>query len=473
MELRWYFLSVVLKMAFILGVSLLLYAPVFVLFERRQSAMVQDRVGPMMGGVKLPRFVIDAIPMLQLGAYGVAIASAGASFASVLAIILGYGDEAAMGILPFAWSTQLLLALPAAVVHVVLGKILPLLFHHDRLTLFGGLHALFDAIKAFTKEDIIPPKADKFLYSIAPILAMVPAFALGAVIPFGPDLHLSYLFEALPQEGIIEGTTIQLQVASLNVGILYIFAVGGTGVIAAAVAGYSSDNKFALLGGLRAASQMVSYEVTLGLSLVGCFMIYGSLRLEDMVAWQANNAFLGVLPGWGVFFQPVACAVFFFSTIAEYKRVPFDAPEGESEIVAGYFLEYSSGKWLMFMIAEFLEVAVSSMLIATLFFGGWDVPGLDRSGWTAFGYHFDLSDTNWAFLSDVANAHVVVTLVSIGAFLLKAMILGIISIQVRWTLPRFRYDQIMALCWKLFLPLSLLNVLVTGVAILLWDTFVH
>lgn len=466
MDFLWFFLAVALKMAFILSVALLVFAPVFVLFERRQSAMVQDRVGPMMGGVKVPRFVIEAIPMLQLGAYGVAVASAGASVASIIAILTGHGDGAAMGILPFAWSTQLLLALPAAAVHAVAGKILPFLFHHDRLTLFGGLHALFDALKAFTKEDIIPPKADKFLYHLAPILAMVPAFALSAVIPFGPDLHLDYLFESLPQEGVIDGTTIQLQVASLNVGILYIFAVGGTGVIAAAVAGYSSDNKFALLGGIRAASQMVSYEVTLGLSLVGCFMLYGSLRLEDMVAWQAENL-------WGVFLQPFACVIFFFSTIAEYKRVPFDAPEGESEIVAGYFLEYSSGKWLMFMISEFLEVAVSSMLIATLFFGGWDIPGLDRSGWTAFGYRFDLTDTSWAFITDVANSHLFVTVVSIAAFVLKALILGIISIQVRWTLPRFRYDQIMSLCWKLFLPLSLLNVLVTGVGILLWDTFVH
>jgi len=472
MDFLWFFLAVALKMGFILSIALLFFAPVFVLFERRQSAMVQDRIGPMMGGVKMPRFVIDGIPMLQLGAYGVAVASAGASLASLIAILFGHGDDAAMGILPFAWSTQLLLALPAAVVHAVAGKILPFLFHHDRLTLFGGLHALFDAIKAFTKEDIIPPKADKFLYSMAPILAMIPAFALSAVIPFGPDLHLDYLFESLPQEGVISGTTIQLQVASLNVGILYIFAIGGIGIIAAAVAGYSSDNKFALLGGIRAASQMVSYEVTLGLSLVGCFMLYGSLRLEDMVTWQSTSSFLWVLPGWGVFFQPIACIMFFFSTIAEYKRIPFDAPEGESELVAGYFLEYSSGKWLMFMIAEFLEVAVSSMLIATLFFGGWDIPGLDRSGWTAFGYRFDLTNTSWAFITDVANSHLFVTVISIGAFVLKALILGIISIQVRWTLPRFRYDQIMALCWKLFLPLSLLNVLVTGVAILLWDTFV-
>jgi NADH-quinone oxidoreductase subunit H len=463
----WFILGVILKMAFILGVALLLYAPVFELFERRQSAMFQDRLGPYMGGVKLPRVVIDSIPTLQLGGYASA-AGAGATAALATAMVfLGHAEDPGLWILPISWGTLLLLAAAGAPAQAVGAWILPYLFHHDRLTLFGGLHALFDAVKAFTKEDIIPPKADKFLYSIAPIIAMIPAFALGAVIPFGPDLHLDYLFDTLPSEGAIEGTVAHLQVANLNVGILYVFAVGGTGVISAAIAGYSSDNKFALLGGIRAASQMVSYEVTLGLSLVGCFMLYDTLRLDEMIAWQAENSFLGLLPAWGIFYQPLAFVLFFFASIAEYKRVPFDAPEGESEIVAGYFLEYSTGKWLMWMIGEFLEVAISSMIIAIVFFGGWDVPGLSRSGWQAFGYRFDLSGTNWEFLSDFANAHLTVTLVCIGAFLLKTLLLGILSLQVRWTLPRFRYDQIMQLCWKLFLPLSLLNVFVTGIVILL------
>lgn len=463
----WLIVGVILKMAFILGVALLLFAPVFVLFERRQSAMFQDRLGPYMGGIKMPRAVVDNIPLLQAAGYA---SAAGAAVTAGLAFVMiarGGAGDAGLWVLPISWGTLFLLAVVGAPVQAVGAKILPHLFYRDRLTLFGGLHALFDAVKAFTKEDIVPPKADKLLYSIAPILAMIPAFALGAVIPFGPDLHLDWLFDQLPAEGTISGPVAHLQVASLNVGILYMFAIGGTGVISAAIAGYSSDNKYSLLGGLRAASQMVSYEVTLGLSLVGCFMLYDSLRLEEMVRWQTENSFLGFLPGWGIFYQPLAFVLFFFASIAEYKRVPFDAPEGESEIVAGYFLEYSTGKWLMFMIAEFLEVAVSSMLIATIFFGGWDVPGLDRSGWGAFGYRFDLSGTNWAFLSDVANSHLFVTLVSIGAFLLKSLLLGILSLQVRWTLPRFRYDQIMQLCWKLFLPLSLLNVFVTGLFILL------
>ncbi|MBN8614495.1 MAG: NADH-quinone oxidoreductase subunit H [Deltaproteobacteria bacterium] len=465
----WFILGVILKMSFILGVALLLYAPVFVLFERRQSAMFQDRLGPYMGGVKMPPFVIENIPLLQMGGYA---SAAGAGATALLALVmcfLGESEEPGLWLLPISWGTLLILAALGAPAQAVGAMVLPHLFYHDRLTLFGGLHALFDAVKAFTKEDIIPPKADKFLFGIAPIIAMIPAFALGAVLPFGPDLHLDYLFDQLPNEGVIDGPMTHLQVASLNVGILYMFAVGGTGVIAAAIAGYSSDNKFALLGGIRAASQMVSYEVTLGLSLVGCFMLYDTLRLEEMVVWQAENTFLGFLPAWGIFYQPLAFVLFFFASIAEYKRVPFDAPEGESEIVAGYFLEYSSGKWLMFMIAEFLEVAISSMLIAVIFFGGWDVPGLGRSGWEAFGYHFDLTGTNWEFLSDVANSHLFVTVVSIVAFLGKALLLGILSLQVRWTLPRFRYDQIMQLCWKLFLPLSLLNVFVTGILILLFQ----
>ncbi len=462
----WFILGAILKMAFILGVALLLYAPVFVLLERRQSAMIQDRLGPYMGGVKMPPFVIENLPALQMGGYA---SAAGAAVTAGLALVMiaqGGAEDAALWVLPISWGTLFLLAAVGAPAQFVGAKVLPHLFHHDRLTLFGGLHALFDAVKSFTREDIIPPNADKFLYSIAPIIAMIPAFALGAVIPFGPDLHLEWLFDQLPSEGVIEGPVAHLQVANLNVGILYMFAIGGTGVISAAIAGYSSDNKFSLLGGLRAASQMVSYEVTLGLSLVGCFMLYDTLRLEEMVNWQSQSAFLGFLPGWGIFYQPLAFVLFFFASIAEYKRVPFDAPEGESEIVAGYFLEYSSGKWLMFMISEFLEVAISSMLIAVIFFGGWDVPGLERSGWVAFGYHFDLSGTDWAFLSDVANSHLFVTLVSIAAFLAKALLLGVLSLQVRWTLPRFRYDQIMQLCWKVFLPLSLLNVFVTGILIL-------
>jgi NADH-quinone oxidoreductase subunit H len=504
LSMGWMLLATVLKIAFILGVTLLVFAPVFVLFERRQSAMAQDRVGPMMGGIKMPKLVLDAIPLLRLGALAVAGLSFAASalalgalpfshwaFLAVvaaggLAVVFGgaqrdgrllrvgavitvIGALADVGHLLVDFESVefvrhagliLLVSVPLGAVHVVLGLILPHLFHHDRLTLFGGLHALFDAVKSFAKEDFVPPNGDKLLFGLGPIVAMIPAFAIGAVIPFGPTLYVDHLLEQLPPGSPVDGPAIALQVASLDVGILYIFAVAGTGIIGAAISGYSSDNKYALLGGLRAASQMVSYEVTLGLALVPMFMIYDTLLLGDMVQWQIDHV-------WGVVVQPLAFLLFQTAAIAEYKRVPFDAPEGESEIVAGYFLEYSSGKWLMYMIGEFLEVGASSMLIALLFFGGWDVPFMTHGGWEAWGWRFDLTGTNWAILSDVANSHLFIVVLGITAFIVKALILGIVSIQIRWTLPRFRYDQIMQLCWKLVLPLALVNIFVTGVFIMI------
>jgi NADH-quinone oxidoreductase subunit H len=475
MELGWLVLVSILKIAFVIGVLLLLFAPVLVLAERRQSAFAQDRLGPYMGGFPMPRALLEALPYLQLGAYAVAALSAVMFAVSFVMVLTGSGEdvlftEPVFGI-RHTWGGLMLVFLPVAVVHLIAGKILPHLFFDGRLTLFGGLHALFDAIKAFTKEDIVPPQGDKFLHSIAPIIAMVPAFATAAVVPFGPTIYVDYLLDQLPAEGALGGTAIAVQVANLNVGILYIFAIAGTGIIGAAIAGYASDNKYALLGGLRAASQMVSYEVVLGLSLVPMFMLYDSLMLPDMIAWQREHSIFGVLPAWGILINPIAFILFFTGTIAEYKRVPFDAPEGESEIVAGYFLEYSSGKWLMYMMGEFIEVAVSSAIIAVLFLGGWDVPFLTRAGWEAFGYRFDLSGTNFAVVSDVANSHLFIVLVQIGAFLAKTMVLALISIQIRWTLPRFRYDQIMSLCWKIVLPVALLNILVTGVFILLAQSF--
>jgi len=467
-DLAWPFIEALAKIGFVLGVSLLFFAPVFVLFERRQSAMVQDRVGPMQGGIKLPRVIIDNIPSLQLGALGVAVLCSIMTVVCLIQLWIGNGDSALFTEPLFGvrhtWNGLLFVFALLAPVHFVMWFILPELFTHDRLTIFGGLHALFDAVKAFTKRDFVPPAGDKLLFALAPMLAMFPAFALGAVLPFGPTLNLDHLLEQAPPGGFADGVAVHLQVASLDMGILYMFAIGGMGIIGAALAGYASDNKFSLLGGLRAASQMVSYEVTLGLALVACFVIYGTLRLENMVQYQADHA-------WGIFYPPLTLAYILFQTasIAEYKRVPFDAPEGESEIVAGYFLEYASGKWLMYMIGEFLEVGTSSMLIAVIFFGGWDVPFLQDGGWEFFGERFDLLGTNFSILSEVLNSHLVVTIVRVVAFLAKAFLLGVLSIQIRWTLPRFRYDQIMSLCWKLILPLSLANVLIAGIWVLAFE----
>ena len=223
------------------------------------------------------------------------------------------------------------------------------------IRLAGLLHPLADTLKMMWKEDFVPPRADKFLHSLAPIAALVPALMTLAVLPFGNLLHLEawnqVVAEVEPGHWCVLGNAgqacvaeldfargIPLQIASLDVGILFLFAIAGTGVVGAAIGGYASDNKYSLLGGLRAAGQMVSYEVVLGLTLVGCFMIYGSLRLEEMVRWQRDHA-------WGIVVQPVAALLYLTAAIAETKRIPFDVPEGESEIVGGYFTEYSGMKW--------------------------------------------------------------------------------------------------------------------------------
>jgi len=238
--------------------------------------------------------------------------------------------------------------------------------------------------------------------------------------------------------------------------VLYIFAIAGTGVIGAALAGYCSDNKYALLGGIRAAGQMVSYEVTLGLSLVGCFMIYGSLLLEDMVAHQVANHV------WGIFMQPLAFILFFTGSIAETKRIPFDVPEGESELAAGYFTEYSGMKFGMFMMGEYIEIVASSCLLVVLFFGGHDVPFLFADGLRA-----ELMGHDFGGLI-LPLPHLAVVGLGIVIFILKVVVLCWLSLMIRWSLPRFRYDQIMKLCWQYMLPASLANIFLTGVLVLSW-----
>lgn len=452
-----------LKIVFVLAI-ILGFAPVLTWAERRQSAMMQDRVGPYKAGFPMPDFVMDAVPKAAFGALLVSLITGVTAVGCFVAMLLGMADEP---FFPFTVGTTFFLATIASPLHYAAYRILPTLFEDNKLTVYGLLHPAADALKALWKEDFIPPRGDKLLFALAPMIAVFPAFATFAVIPFGPTVYWEYLFQPLPDGGDL-GLATHLQVASINVGILYMFAIAGTGIVGAAIAGYSSDNKYALLGGLRAASQMVSYEVTLGLSLVGCFMVYDSLLLQDMVAWQMDHV-------WGVIVQPLAFVMFFVASIAEYKRVPFDVPEGESEIVAGYFLEYSSGKWLIFMTGEFVEVVVSSALIATIFFGGYHVPFLTPHGWEAFGWRFDLAASDVAILrefhviSDVLNSHIVVVLTQIGAFLAKMAALCWLSLQVRWTMPRFRYDQIMQLCWKMLLPASLLNILVTGILILFFQ----
>lgn len=338
--------------------------------------------------------------------------------------------------------------------------------HEERvgLRLAGLLHPAADGLKTLFKEDFIPPNADRFLHALAPIISFFPALVVLAVVPFGDTLcfgtkdgaiDLTRLARMVPRDGVCADAPVPLQVLNVNVGILYFFALAGTGIVGAALAGWSSDNKFSLLGGLRAASQMVSYEVTMGLTVVGALMIYGTLRLDEMVRWQAENS-------WGIFVQPLAFFLFFAAAVAESKRIPFDIPEGESEIVAGYYTEYSGMKFAMFFFAEYVAVVTSSALMVALFFGGWHLPFLHRDG-----IHLIFGDT---VLFDQPLVHGFVVLLGFLAFVFKTITLCWVQLTIRWTLPRFRYDQLMRLGWRKLLPVSLVNILITGLLILVIES---
>jgi NADH-quinone oxidoreductase subunit H len=358
---------------------------------------------------------------------------------------------------------------------------------------WGLLHTAADGLKLFWKEDFIPPNADKLLFGLAPFLVMAPVLVLIAVIPFGDviDVHSITtlacsgagghpltvdhgacvdaagkvvagvmpvrIWPAIARFGTPSITTgpIALMIAPLDVGILFLFAMAGQGVVGAAIAGWSSDNKFSLMGALRAAGQMVSYEVTLGLSLVGAMMIYGTVRLDDMVRWQGEHC-------WGLFVQPVAFILFFAAAVAECKRIPFDLPEAESELVSGYFTEYSGMKFGLFYFSEYMEVVTSSMLLVTVFLGGWQIPFLHPDGLSV--------ELGSATVFSTALPHIWVTILQVVTFFAKVLVVCIFQAFVRWSLPRFRYDQLMKLGWRMLLPLSLANILVTGCVVLLADS---
>jgi NADH-quinone oxidoreductase subunit H len=323
------------------------------------------------------------------------------------------------------------------------------------LRLLGLLHPAADGIKSIFKEDIIPASVDRLVHSIAPLIAFFPVLIVMAVIPFGDSLCLGPTGDAtsllVPLTETCRGQVFGLQLVDLDVGLLFFFALGGTGIIGATLAGWSSNNKYSLLGSLRAASQMVSYEVTLGLTLIGAIMIYGTLRIDQMILWQAEHT-------WGIFVQPVAFVLFFTAAVAESKRIPFDLPEGESELVAGYFTEYSGMKFAMFFFAEYVAVVTGSALMAAMFFGGWSIPFMDRDGLRVI-----FGQTVWLH---VALPQIVVVLVGVGAFIGKTLMLCWLQLMIRWTLPRFRYDQLMNLGWRKLLPLSLVNILVTATGLM-------
>jgi len=297
----------------------------------------------------------------------------------------------------------------------------------------GGVpYLLADALKMLTKESIYPAARSKFLFELAPVLAFSPTFALFAVIPVGPEIRAM-------------GQTVGMWVANPDAGLLWIFALAGLSVYGTTLAGWASNSRVGMLGAVRASAQMISYEVSLGLSLVGVMIAYRTVNLQAMTLAQGAEV-IGPVPALGLLLQPLGFLVFFTSSFAETKRAPFDLPEGESEIV-GYFLEYSGMKFGLLFLAEFVEVVILAAVTTAVFLGGWHP--IFFEGWMR------------ANLDPLLYGAICAT-----AFLGKVILLTWLQLIIRWLLPRFRYDQIQALCWKLLLPAALVNVFVTGAAVL-------
>src|ERR1700680_557776 len=304
---------------------------------------------------------------------------------------------------------------------------------------FGIINTvLADPIKMFTKEDFVPDGADRFLHLLAPFLALFPVLVTFAVAPMGDILQIG-------------SHTVDLQPANLNVAALYVLATIGIGVYGIALGGWASNNRWALLGGIRASAQMISYEIAMSLAIISVVMTYRTLDLQAMCHAQ-GGVWFGFLPRWGICLQPVAFLMLLTAGMAESKRVPFDLPEGESELVAGYFTEHSGGKQAVFMMTDFAEVVLTSVLVTLFFFGGWQVPWLYPDG-----FHFP--GPHGAFL---ALPNWTVAILQIIAFWSKTVIFCCLQILVRWTLPRFRYDQLMRFGWKGLVPLGLLNLVATA-----------
>jgi NADH-quinone oxidoreductase subunit H len=300
----------------------------------------------------------------------------------------------------------------------------------NRVGPFGLLQLPVDAVKFFFKEDVIPTHADKVLYVLAPGLAVFSALTTFAVIPYGATLTAG-------------GRDIPLIGADLSIGVLYVFALTSLSVYGIVLAGWASNNKFSLMGGLRSSAQIISYELAMTTAAAGVILSSSSLRLPDIVASQ-ERLWLGFFPRWNVVPQLLGFLVFFISTFAETNRTPFDLAEAEAELVGGYHTEYSAMKFAMFMMAEYVNIVVACALTVTLYFGGWSLPGFHPTG-------------------------LVGVLLSILVFSVKTLFFTLVFIWVRWTLPRFRYDQLMRIGWKALLPLALLNLLwVAGLVTIGW-----
>jgi NADH-quinone oxidoreductase subunit H len=327
----------------------------------------------------------------------------------------------------------------------------------------GLIHPLADVIKMITKEDTVPTGAHRLLHLVSPFIAVAPAIISFAVIPYGGTYEMW-------------GTHASLCVADLDYGVLFIFAIGSIATYGSMLAGWAGNNNWGMLGSIRVSAQMISYEVALGISVVGLFMIFGTLRLTEMgVLQQETFRLFGFaehlgwvaqgtpwvdwirIPMWGLVLQPLPFFMFLTALMAENKRAPFDTPEGESEIVAGYFIEYSGMKFGLYMMGEWIEVVVISALLTAMFLGGWSIPWLPEARIISF-------------LTPLVGdnmANVAAMVLAVHVFLIKVVALIFFQMLIRWSMPRFRYDQVMNLGWKILLPLSLANVVLTGLGILI------
>ena len=342
------------------------------------------------------------------------------------------------------------------------------------IKLKGILHFVADALKMIFKEDFVPANVHKGLFALAPILALAPVLIAFAIIPFGPTIFPHQLTETIKTAQLATNPgapefadAIRLQIFSIDFGLIFYFAVLTLANYGGTIAGWASYNKWGLLGGLRSSSQMMSYEVAMGLALMGTFLLTGNLEPGYIVEHGINPSLSldhQLSPAnplaWMWLWQPVGLLLFFTAAIAETKRAPFDIPEGEPEII-GYFVEYSGMRWGMFFLAEFIEIVFISSVIATVFFGGWQVPFLNADGFRYGGYIDQISHA-WVGGWYLPLPHWAVVLLQFLAFGGKVVLLSVFQLLVRWTLPRFRADQLMNLGWKIILPLALANVMVTA-----------
>ncbi|MEI7907278.1 MAG: NADH-quinone oxidoreductase subunit NuoH, partial [Bacteroidota bacterium] len=298
----------------------------------------------------------------------------------------------------------------------------------NRVGPYGLLQPLADIPKLFFKEDIVPAAANKFVHSLGPLISLTIAFSTFAVMPFGDTLPIVV-------NGVVHN--ISLQIANVNIGVLYVLALSSLAVYGITLSGWSSNNKYSLLGGIRSSAQMISYELSLGLSIIGIVMLSNTLQLNDIVKAQSGYYLFGFLPNWNIFVQPIGFITFFVAMFAETNRLPFDLPEAEPELVAGYHTEYTGMKFGMFMLSEFLAMFAAAGMITTLYLGGWQAPYIEYLNLSPF----------------------VVSLVQVGAFFTKFALIVVFFMIVRWSMPRFRYDQLMNIGWKVMLPAALANLI--------------